>query len=149
MGCKFRLLLSTQNYSPLRLIPKFLKLEMLELYVSVMKARFEDRLVVALHVQESARRAMVPQGVLQPVVENAIRHGGAGRVTVWVEREGNELRLRVRDEGRGDAAQGLGIGLKNTQERLRHLYGRKGWVTLEKDETGTEVRLGIPCRLSG
>jgi len=122
------------------------ELEMLDLYVSVMKARFEDRLVVEINVQESARRAMVPQGVLQPVVENAIRHGGAGRVTVSIEREGIELRMRVRDEGKGDAAQGLGIGLKNTQERLRHLYGRKGWVTIEKDESGTEVRVGIPCR---
>jgi two-component system, LytTR family, sensor kinase len=125
------------------------ELEMLEVYLHVMRARFEEGLAVSVVVDPAAQGAMVPQGLLQPVVENAIRHGGAGRVEIRVEREGGRLRLRVTDEGRGTGGQGLGIGLKNTQERLRHLYGAQGEVSLTRRDEGTEVTVGIPCRVGG
>jgi hypothetical protein len=125
------------------------ELEMLEVYLDVMRARFGERLAVTVVVDPGARGAMVPQGLLQPVVENAIRHGGAGRVEIRVAREGGQLRLRVTDEGRGEGGQGLGIGLKNTQERLRHLYGAAGEVSLVRRGEGTEVSVGIPCRVGG
>ena len=125
------------------------ELEMLEVYLDVMRARFEGGLAVSVVVDPAANGAMVPQGLLQPVVENAIRHGGAGKVEIRIAREGGQLRLRVTDEGRGEGGQGLGIGLKNTQERLRHLYGGAGQVSLVRRGEGTEVSVGIPCRLGG
>ncbi len=125
------------------------ELEMLEVYLDVMRARFEDGLSVSVVMDPAAKGALVPAGLLQPVVENAIRHGGAGKVEIHIERVGEQLRLRVTDEGRGEGGQGLGIGLKNTQERLRHLYGGLGQVSLEKRGEGTEVSVGIPCRLGG
>lgn len=122
------------------------ELELLQLYAGVMKARFEDGLLIAIDVDPSTRGMMVPQLLLQPIVENAIRHGGAGRVDVKVSREGSKLRMSIRNEGFVEAPRGLGIGLKNTEERLTALYGAAGAMRIEKLDRGTEVCLELPCR---
>lgn len=109
------------------------ELEFLELYLDIMRARFGDRLDVSIDVGEAASRASVPQLVLQPLVENAVRHGvdpetGEVHVRVTARRDDDRLVLSVSDRGPGiddvdGAMSGGGIGLSNTVDRLRRLYG--------------------------
>ncbi len=117
-------------------VPLRTELEFLQDYVDIMKLRFGGRIAITLHVEPSAQDALVPSLVLQPLVENAIRHGleprlGKGTVTVVARRQAEMLELEVRDDGQGlpvrraDGSQGwrMGVGLQNTADRLRHLYG--------------------------
>jgi LytS/YehU family sensor histidine kinase len=97
---------------------------------------------------------MVPSLVLQPIVENAIRHGMAdrpdvGHVTVSGRRRGDSLRLEVADDGPGlhSSPPGNGIGLANTRERLARLYGERGHLEMV-EERGLTVRLTLPLRTS-
>ncbi|MEZ4416806.1 MAG: histidine kinase [Gemmatimonadota bacterium] len=108
------------------------ELQILERYLEIMRTRFDDRLRVSTRVGEGAREALVPSFLLQPLVENAIQHGGdrAGPLSVWVtmETENALLTVRVEDDGVGlegepTAAFSRGIGLSNTRERLRLLFG--------------------------
>jgi len=109
------------------------ELEVLDHYVEISRERFKDRLVFETSVPPGLRDALVPFFILQPLVENALRHGierraGAGRVTVSVERRGDALYLCVTDNGPGLPTDGRafpneGIGLSNTRQRLRQLYG--------------------------
>lgn len=109
------------------------ELRLLEHYLAVMRARFEDRLVVNLEVESDAREALVPSLLLQPLVENSIRHGmdpkaSSLHIEVSAKREGESLSLTVRDDGRGlpdggKVALRKGIGLGNTESRLEALYG--------------------------
>jgi hypothetical protein len=100
-----------------------------ERYLEIERLRFPDRMTYELDVPEEVRRAAVPMLLLQPLAENAIRHGvarlvSAGRVTIRARREGDRLELQVWNTGALNASsrQG-GVGLRNTQDRLRHLYG--------------------------
>jgi LytS/YehU family sensor histidine kinase len=101
--------------------------------------------------------AQVPNLILQPLVENAVRHGIArrretGRIRLSAWRDGDRLEIRVRDNGPGLAAEGellgrSGVGLANTQARLRQLYGSKHRFELVVPESGgVEVTLSIPYR---
>ncbi len=134
------------------------ELRFLDLYVEIMRARFDDRLVVSLDVDPATRDALVPQLLLQPLVENAIRHGAGVNATAAVDvrarREGEGLRLQVRDRGPGIAeAQseviGRGVGLSNTAERLERLYGAAHAFALHNaDGGGLAVDVTIPYRTS-
>jgi two-component system, LytTR family, sensor kinase len=115
----------------------------LELYLDIMRRRFEENLKVEIRVAPELRKALVPQLLLQPLVENSIRHGidpasNAVSVTVTAEREGNDIRLQVRDSGRGmpEAPVRRGKGLSNTAERLRQLYGARHRLELRNCEGG-------------
>ncbi|HTS01084.1 MAG TPA: sensor histidine kinase [Thermoanaerobaculia bacterium] len=106
------------------------ELEFLERYLAIEKTRFGDRLSTRFHIRSEALDARVPNLLLQPLVENAIRHGiarsaGAGCVEVSATRENGRLLLRVTDDGPGLGAVPVreGIGLSNTRERLGHLFG--------------------------
>ncbi|HET6679611.1 MAG TPA: histidine kinase, partial [Gemmatimonadaceae bacterium] len=107
------------------------ELEMLEHYVAIQRVRFADRLTVRFDVAPGVREAMVPNLVLQPLVENAIRHGIAprarqGHVVVTANRRDDVLVLRVEDDGVGEdpgAPHPDGVGLGNTRARLWTLYG--------------------------
>ena len=122
-------------------VPLSEELETLDLYLSIMRARFADRLQVDVTVEEDARTARVPPLVLQPLVENAIIHGDPGpgaaaRIGVRARRDNGTLLLEVEDNGPGVAgppseAVGRGIGLGTTARRLAHLYGDRAGVTLE------------------
>lgn len=99
-------------------------------YLEIEQVRFGDRLDVAIDVADDAWSARVPSLLLQPLVENAIRHGVApreqgGRVEIGARITGRELRLWVADDGPGidTATNGNGIGLANTRQRLETLYG--------------------------
>jgi LytS/YehU family sensor histidine kinase len=111
------------------------ELELLDHYVAIQEARFGDRLKVTFRVDADTGAAAVPTFLLQPLVENAIRHGAAlqeGRGVAEVEiaavRAGDRLRLEVRDNGpgipgHGDAGRNGGVGIANTRARLTQLYG--------------------------
>jgi hypothetical protein len=108
------------------------ELEYLRLYLSIEQVRFSDRLRVEIHVDPELLDAAVPHMGLQPVVENAIRHGVGQRATpgtieIRAERVGAALHVTVRDDGPGfgaaGAGGGLGLGVANTRARLKQLYG--------------------------
>ncbi|SPE25299.1 conserved hypothetical protein [Candidatus Sulfopaludibacter sp. SbA3] len=107
-----------------------------------MRRRFEEKLNVSVQVSPDVQQALVPQLLLQPLVENSIRHGVDPRtngvsVTVTAERDGTDIRLQVRDSGRGiGAGFQRGTGLSNTAERLRQLYGSRHKLKLENCEGG-------------
>lgn len=108
------------------------ELSLLDRYLAIMRARFGERLTIALDLDPEASAALVPSLLLQPLVENAIRHGnaeraGRGTVAVRSRKEGNRLILEVEDDGPGDQEAAPdrppGLGLAATAERLRLLYG--------------------------
>ena len=114
------------------------ELELLGRYLDIERVRFADRLTVDIDAAPEAMEARVPSLILQPLVENAVRHGvaqtlGAGRIEVRATREGERLRLEVRDTGPGLPPGGQvtdGIGLSNTRGRLAHLYGADARFTI-------------------
>ncbi|AOS44742.1 Sensor histidine kinase YehU [Lacunisphaera limnophila] len=125
----------------------------IEKYLEIERIRFRDRLTVEITAAPDTLDADVPSLIIQPLVENAIRHGlephaRPGRITVMTRREGGGLLLVVRDNGGGMPAGGFtreGIGLANTRERLRELYGERHRFELANHpEGGLEVRLLIP-----
>jgi two-component system LytT family sensor kinase len=127
------------------------------LYTDLMRARFEDRLTIRLDVEPATGNALVPQLVLQPLIENAIRHGGdraTGRIALEVRcsRNNGNVELAVRDHGSGfpeppAGALGRGVGLGNTAERLKHLYGDQAALRLENaGDGGALVTVTIPWR---
>jgi sensor histidine kinase YesM len=132
------------------------EVETLDLYLDLMRARFGERLEVEVHVEPAAESALVPALVLQPLVENALRHGAppppeTARLTVSGERNGRRLRLTIEDNGAGfadaeAAVSGPSIGLPNTAARLHQLYGESAVLTLEnRPEGGARVVLELPC----
>lgn len=129
------------------------ELELVRLYLDIEGTRFHDRLTVAYDVSPETLRARVPDLVLQPLVENAIRHGiaaraGAGLVAVHARRDDGMLVVEVRDDGPGPgrgAASAGGIGLSTTRERLRTLYGASHSLELlEAPGGGCVARLAVP-----
>jgi hypothetical protein len=134
------------------------ELEALERYVDIERARFEDRLTVRVDVAPETLDARVPTLLLQPLVENAIRHGvaprtGPGRVEVWAARDRDEIALRVRDDGLGlskAARPEEGIGLANTRARLEALHADAYRLELRGVEGGgLEVEVRFPFRTAG
>lgn len=123
-------------------IPLARELELLRRYLDIMEVRFQDKLEVSIEAEESLDDALVPNLVLQPLVENAFRHGLAlmqtvGRVAVRVVRDDGDLVLTVRDNGRGPAKEVReGIGLANTRARLTQLYGVHQRLALSAAEGG-------------
>ncbi|MEO7966408.1 MAG: histidine kinase [Gemmatimonadaceae bacterium] len=129
------------------------ELEVLEHYVGIQQVRFQDRLSVRIHVEPGTSDALVPNLILQPLVENAIKHGIApraaeGRVNVDVRRSDGMLVLIVRDDGigeRSDASRREGVGLSNTRARLASLYGDAHKLEAGGLAAGGfEVRIVIP-----
>jgi two-component system, LytTR family, sensor kinase len=132
-------------------VPLADELRFLEQYLAIEQVRFSDRLRVEWQIGEHARSALVPGFVMQPIVENAIKHGvarraEAGRVEISARIVGATLELAVRDDGVGMAAtQREGVGLSNTRERLRTLYGERASVTITAPPGGgTLVTLRLP-----
>jgi sensor histidine kinase YesM len=122
-------------------------------YLEIEKVRFPDRLRVEIDVEPSALSACVPNLILQPIVENAIKHGIArrlapGRIVLRAQREGPTLRIQISDDGPGIApAPGVkeGVGLGNTRARLRHQYGDAQRLALRNlPGGGLQVELEIP-----
>jgi signal transduction histidine kinase len=160
----------TLDASATQEVPLRRELEFLNCYLEIERIRFNDRLTTSLKVDQSALDCRVPNLILQPLVENAIRHGVAprsahGHVEVRAERRGELLRLQVSDNGAGLAggARGQrsltpngqkslapkgGLGLSNTRARLAQLYGSAFSFELADDPRGGAVAtIEIPFRL--
>jgi two-component system sensor histidine kinase AlgZ len=115
------------------------ELALLDAYLQIEKARLGERLRLTMKAGPDLLDSVVPYLMLQPLVENAIRHGIAplsapGRLDIRVERAGARLLVDVQNDGQQPAHAGSGIGLANVRERLRHLYGDDqqfdaGWST--------------------
>jgi two-component system LytT family sensor kinase len=123
------------------------ELVLLDLYLGIQRIRFKDRLTTRIYVAPDTLDCAVPSLILQPIVENAISHGISKRVEVESRREGNTLCIDVRNhnsqlEAEPASASGHGIGLSNTELRLRGLYGDVAQVSL-----GMIWPEGVICRL--
>ncbi len=135
------------------------ELEFLNAYLEIEKTRFGDRLTVEMKVDPETLDARVPALILQPLVENAIRHGigprvEPGRIELRAERRNGRLCLHVSDNGAGIPEGGgealrEGVGLSNTRARLAQLYGDDHRFELENGkgrEKGLRVTVEIPYR---
>ncbi|HEY2093165.1 MAG TPA: histidine kinase [Thermoanaerobaculia bacterium] len=128
------------------------ELEMLDKYVAIEKVRFQEKLDIRLDVAKEALDALVPALSLQPLVENAIRHArvasGPTRVTVSAAVHDSALTLTVEDNGNGfthgAAAAGHGVGLKNLEARLLHLYNGCARLEAGSADAGARVAITLP-----
>lgn len=129
------------------------ELALTQAYLEIETARLGERLQLTMHAGPDLLDAFVPYLMLQPLVENAVRHGIAplavpGRIDIDVARAGDRLRVDVRNDGRMPAQRGGGIGLPNVANRLRHLYGDAGRVDAGWGDDGRyHVRLELPLRV--
>jgi len=134
-------------------IPLAQELEVLESYLAIEQVRFADRLRVEINLDPNVLDGLVPCFLLQPIVENAIRHGIAhcednGWIETSAQRVGTRMRLQVRDNGpgmNGGSASGFGLGLSNTKERLAHFYENDyEFRTFQPESGGFQVSITIP-----
>jgi two-component system, LytTR family, sensor kinase len=138
------------------------EMEFLSCYLEIERIRFQDRLVTRIDVAPQALAARVPNLILQPIVENAIRHGiaprsTAGLIQIAAEQRNGSLRIQVRDNGPGIPAHrtsenlfSKGVGLANTETRLERLYGADHVFDLSNDPAGgLVVTLEIPFHEDG
>lgn len=134
------------------------ELSFIENYLDIEKVRFQKRLAIEFRCDENVLSAKVPNLILQPLVENSIKHGISrkkkdGKVKISAFRDGDLLVLEVQDNGNWEndvqyefKPEKSGVGLKNTKERLEQLYGTKHFIFAlsENEETGTLATLKIP-----
>lgn len=130
------------------------ELEFLNCYLEIEKVRFEERLTIVLNIAPETLDAQVPHLLLQPLVDNAVKHGisklnDGGEIQISATAAGAELQLEVKDNGPGmsqpDGPQRTGLGLKVTRERLEALYGQEQSMELvHPSEGGAAVRICIP-----
>jgi two-component system sensor histidine kinase AlgZ len=128
-------------------------------YLSLEKVRFGPRLMVAFEIDPETQEALVPRFLLQPLVENAIRHGIAkrpegGNLVLHSENMGGRLRIRIENDGaeddepvlrRNTAMPHRGVGLTNTRARLQQMYGHEATLETHATANGTyEVRISMP-----
>jgi two-component system, LytTR family, sensor kinase len=138
-------------------IPLRQELEFIQPYLEIEKARLGDRLQVEMHIDPEAMDAAVPNLILQPIVENSIRHGIApytqkGRINIRACRENGALRMEVEDNGPGLSLEQQvnfrpGVGITNTRARLQQLYGLDHEFEMKNgDARGFVVKMIIPAR---
>lgn len=118
------------------------ELDMLDNYLQILRIRFGERLRWAVEVDAGCRSAPFPPMLLQPLVENAVRHGiepkvGGGCIDIRAAQDGASLRIEVRDDGAGLSAEGgNGTGLANVRARLAALYGMQGRLEMRANAGG-------------
>jgi signal transduction histidine kinase len=133
------------------------EVEFLQKYLDIEQTRFQDRLEVEYQIDPDTLDAEVPRLILQPLVENAIKHGlspkpGRGLIRITAVRRDDRLALEVRDNGVGLSARARtrlhdGVGLSNTRDRLACLYGSAHRLDFSGEAEGLAVQLEIPFRL--
>lgn len=133
------------------------EMEILKIYLEIEQVRFQDRLEVSIQIDPEIYDKKVPNLILQPIVENAIRYGVAqfakqGKIAVAANQLNGHIELKVSDNGKGmpstqETDIKEGIGLKNTRMRLQQLYGEKGKLILNNlgQNQGLEVKILIPA----
>ncbi len=144
----------TLDQDPMKKVTLRQELDALNLYLGIEKLRFGDRLRLEFDVDERVESALVPSLLLQPLVENAMKYAIApreqgGSVTILAGIEGGGLRLAVVDDGPGlpplaVKANGRGVGLRNTRERLKVLYGDAHSVQVADASPGLSVEMRLP-----
>lgn len=134
-------------------IPLRQELEFLQSYLEIQQMRFRDRLTIHMNVAPDLLSVPVPSLILQPLVENAIRHGiaksaGPGYIRITAARENGYIKLDIDDNGAGMCDGGElheGVGLSNTRARLKQLYGLRHRFRVEcPDGRGWRVTLAVP-----
>lgn len=141
-------------------VPLHQELALVDRYLDIMRVRFAGRLDVDVRVDPAARDALVPPLVLQPLVENAVKHGverarGPARIAIEAARDGDAVVLRVRNDApdgpdpASPAPDGHGLGLRTTRARLEALYGRDTGLALRDAAGGAEVEVRLPLRPAG
>jgi two-component system LytT family sensor kinase len=142
------------------LVPLGAEVDFVSRYLEIEQLRFRDRMCVSIEVDDAIQDAAVPGLLLQPLVENAVRHAVAvraapTRITLDVGETNGRLEIRLRDDGPGlpdsfDEADCDGIGLSNTRSRLAFTYGTEAGLAIgPAPGGGTEVRLNLPFRRHG
>jgi two-component system LytT family sensor kinase len=153
IGGLSHLLRETLQAGAVERVPLEHELRLLDHYVDIQRARFGDRLTITFAVADPVRAAVVPGLLLQPLVENAIKHGigarsGAGQIGIAASREGDRLVIEISDDGRGlrEGAVVEGVGLSNCRARLAALFGseRVGLTIANRDGGGAVVRITMP-----
>ena len=135
-------------------VPLKEEIDFLQKYLDIEQTRFQDRLTVSVHIEPDALDGEVPRMILQPIVENAIKHGIGGRhggdqIHISAGRNGERLWMQVRDNGGGLPVRTLralrtGVGLANTRDRLDCLYGRLYRLEFSDRDGGLSVLIDIP-----
>ncbi len=146
------------NRAEKEFVPLAEELQMTRAYLDIERARFDERLVVETRIDPASLRQMIPNLILQPLVENAVKHGlsrklGVGTVSIDAHVEGETLLLTVGDDGLGmtgpvlDGVYERGVGLSNLRARLERLYGPAHLPQIESAPGGgTVVRLRLPVQ---
>jgi two-component system LytT family sensor kinase len=151
------LLRATLDEGREQMIPLSKELEMLQAYIDIIKGRFGDKLEVKIIADEELLNCLVPAFVLQPLVENAVKHAiepltSKGRIVVDIKKNKNYLLVHVNDNGNRPFSQinfSNGIGLKNTKERLHQLYdGDYNMNFYPNEEDGITASLRLPLKTS-
>lgn len=130
------------------------ELAFLRRYIEIMEIRFQGRLRVDMAIADDTQDALVPNLILQPIVENALEHGvnraaGEGRIEIAARRDGGRLILSVRDNGPGlDAQHASGVGLANTRARLEQLYGDRASLELRDAELSNADNGGVLAQIT-
>jgi two-component system LytT family sensor kinase len=133
------------------LVPLGTELELLRDYIAIEKARFGERLAISLDIDPAALACRVPALLLQPLVENAVKHGlaptGGGSLAIAATRAGAQLRMRVADNGVGadETTEAEGIGLATTRMRLQQYYGNLASVRITNLPVGYSVTITLPA----
>jgi two-component system LytT family sensor kinase len=143
------LLRYTLDHAGAQRVPLEQETAMLQRYLGIQRVRFADRLDVRIDVDDDALQAAVPTLILQPLAENAIRHGiarvaSAGRVEVRAFRRDENLEIEMFNTGSLANGERRGIGLTNTIERLRQLYGDAQRFELRERDGGVVAAISIP-----
>jgi LytS/YehU family sensor histidine kinase len=130
------------------------ELQFTALYLEIEQIRFADRLTLDYQLDPQALPGLVPSLLLQPLVENAVRHGialttGGGTIRIQAEQRAGRLLLAVQDDGPGvphPVGEARGVGLRNSEERLRTHYGATGYALSihSAPARGFTVRLDLP-----
>ena len=130
------------------------ELELLQCYLDIARVRFRERLTIDFDIHPNALDAFVPRFLLQPLAENALQHGiepaeSGGRLELRVRAHQEKMTVELYDDGVGlrAGAHGTGTGLRNTRQRLAHLYGSAADLEIAaRPEGGTVVRVTLPFR---
>ncbi len=139
-------------------VPLSEELQMTQAYLDIERARFDERLQVTTRIDPKSLRQLIPNLILQPLVENAVKHGlsrkiGVGTVSIDAQVDGETLTLTVGDDGLGmgsavlDDVYDRGVGLRNLRERMERLYGPAHLPEIHSAPgSGTVVRLRLPAQ---
>ena len=145
----------TLDQDPMKKVTVAQEIEALNLYLNIEKMRFGERLKLEYAIDAAASNMLMPSLLLQPLIENAIKYAVSpreqgGKIRIGAHVTGGMLQLEVADDGPGmiDAtriANGRGVGIRNTRERLQVLYGERGQVSVSNTEPGLRVALTLPA----